>query len=287
MKAKVIKRQLTETTKKLNEVTLDSSRVNNQMKDELAKLHKTMLWYKTNLVDFCSNALRIVSAAGEVEPFNPYIRQRELLEAMATGENVICKHTRCAGITTAVHSYLLWRAVLHGNQTIVVMSDSVSRTNHDCRSAVELYSRCHEEITSFVKIDRTASNTIKFSNGSRILFVAANPHHLRGMNVDVLYIDNMAFIGKSKQLELKKAFAPDGYTPRIKQTILTSIPNMFDDTFAAIWKSNPSNKPNSFRRVTTYWWDVPTRDEQFEQLNKRALGDLSFAQQYQGVFITK
>lgn len=149
--------------------------------------------------------------------------------------------------TTTASAYLLWVAIFHPNQRILVLSK-----DHD--GAKEIMDRlwfAYEELPWWLKpgVTRNQVHTKNFDNGSEIKALATTKGSGRGKSVTLLYIDEFAFIAPNLANELWASVYPT-LTMTGGRCIITSTPNTDEDKFAKLWFGA---KPLEY---STKWEDV-------------------------------
>ena len=142
-------------------------------------------------------------------------------------------------------------------------------------AAMEIMSRIrysYEECPDFIRdgvIDYNKME-IKFENKSRIVSRATTPSAARGLTVDLLYLDEFAFVLPNIQKEFWSAVSPTLAASK-GTCIITSTPNTENDKFASIWFdsqkivddfTNPNGLGiNGFKGQRVSWERHPARDE--------------------------
>lgn len=195
--------------------------------------------------------------------------------------------------TTIAAAYLLWYAMFHKNKTILVMGNNFA-------AAMEIMSRIrysYEECPDFIRdgvIDYNKME-IKFENKSRIVSRATTPSAARGLTVDLLYLDEFAFVLPNIQKEFWSAVSPTLAASK-GTCIITSTPNTENDKFASIWFdsqkivddfTNPNGLGiNGFKGQRVSWERHPARDEKWAEEERYKVGDSMFLREHCCEFVT-
>ena len=125
-------------------------------------------------------------------PLVLYPFQKKIIETYNQNNNVIllCSRQMAKTLTTSYH--LLYEAMFKSDQTIVIIANKLS-------NAIEIMKRirfCYEELPDYIRPGVITYNKghIEFDNGSRIIVRAANSHAIRGLSVNYVYLDELAFV---------------------------------------------------------------------------------------------
>lgn len=139
---------------------------------------------------------------------------------------VLSHNTQCSAC------YLLWYAMFHPNQTILVMANNFAGAQEIMQRIRFSYEECADHIRDAVVEYNKLS--LVFENGSRIISRATTASAARGLSVNLLYLDEFAFVASNIQDEFWSAVSPTLAATNGK-CIITSTPNTAFDRFASLW----------------------------------------------------
>ena len=199
---------------------------------------------------------------GKVE-FEPFEYQERLLHSYHDFRFNVNMMPRQSGKTTCAAGYLLWYAMFHPDQTILVAA-------HKYTGAQEIMQRIrygYELCPDYVRAGVISYNkgSIEFENGSRIVSQTTTGTTGRGMSISLLYCDEFAFVQPNIAEEFWTSISPTLATGG--KAIITSTPNSDEDTFATIWKESQDlfdsygNERtdglgrNGFHGFMAEWWE--------------------------------
>ena len=220
--------------------------------------------------------------------FEPFEYQERLLSSYHNNRFNINMLPRQSGKTTCASSYLLWYAMFHPDQTILVAA-------HKYTGAQEIMQRIrygYELCPDFLRAGVVSYNkgSIEFDNGSRIVSATTTGNTGRGMSISLLYCDEFAFVQPNIAEEFWTSISPTLATGG--RAIITSTPNSDEDTFATIWKEsqdkfdNFGNETkdgkgrNGFFGFKSDWWEHPDRDEKWKEAEMGRIGEEKFRREY-------
>lgn len=218
--------------------------------------------------------------------FQPFEYQKGLLSSYHNYRFNINLLPRQTGKTTCAAIYLLWYAMFHSDQTILIAA-------HKYSGAQEIMQRiryCYETCADHIRAGVTSYNkgSIEFENGSRIVSATTTHNTGRGMSISLLYCDEFAFVAPTIADEFWTSISPTLSTGG--RAIITSTPNSDEDTFAQIWKlanqkfdeyGNESDiGTNGFHAFSAHWSDHPDRDEAWKEEEVGRIGEERFRREH-------
>jgi hypothetical protein len=223
--------------------------------------------------------------------FQPFEYQVRLLDAYHNHRFNINMLPRQMGKTTCAAGYLLWYAMFHPDQTILISAHKFTGSQEIMQRIRYAYELCPDHIRSGVINYNKGS--IEFDNGSRIVSTTTTGNTGRGMSISLLYCDEFAFVPPNIADEFWTSISPTLATGG--RAIITSTPNSDEDTFAIIWKE--ANKKfdefgneqetgiNGFFPYTCHWNEHPDRDEAWATAERGRIGEERFRREYNCEFL--
>jgi hypothetical protein len=220
--------------------------------------------------------------------FEPFEYQHRLLHSYHDYRFNINMMPRQSGKTTCAAGYLLWFAMFHPDQTILVAA-------HKYTGAQEIMQRIrygYELCPDYIRAGVTNYNkgSMEFENGSRIVSATTTGNTGRGMSISLLYCDEFAFVQPNIAEEFWTSISPTLATGG--RAIITSTPNSDEDTFANIWKesqdlyddfgnSKEDNMGrNGFHGFKAEWHEHPDRDDEWKRVETGRIGEERFRREY-------
>lgn len=252
---------------------------------ELVKCKKDFIYFATN---YCYIETIDEKGPGSVL-FKPYPYQTIMLEHLRDYKHLIFMIGRQQGKTTLSALYILWRAIFHENETILI-------TGYNMDSAIEPLDRVkftYMELPYWIKPGVTVNNTksFEFENGSEILTRATTKSSGRGLSISLLYADELAMVDPpAKQRDFWASVQPT--LSNGGDCIVTSTPISDEDTFANVWNSacdiydSNGNEnvdgigKNGFKAIKFTWEDHPNRDEKWRDTEIAKIGKERFLREY-------
>ena len=220
--------------------------------------------------------------------FEPFEYQERLLHSYHDYRFNINMMPRQSGKTTCAAGYLLWYAMFHPDQTILVAAHKYTGAQEIMQRIRYGYELCPDYIRAGVVNYNKGS--MEFENGSRIVSATTTGNTGRGMSISLLYCDEFAFVQPNIAEEFWTSISPTLATGG--KAIITSTPNSDEDTFAIIWKEakdmfdahgnerSDGLGRNGFHGFMAEWWEHPDRDEQWKLNEMGRIGEERFRREY-------
>jgi len=237
---------------------------------------------------FAKNFFHIQHPVKGKVKFEPYEYQERLLSAYHDYRFNINMLPRQSGKTTCASSYLLWFAMFHPDQTILVAAHKYTGAQEIMQRIRYGYELCPDYIRAGVVSYNKGS--IDFDNGSRIVSATTTGNTGRGMSISLLYCDEFAFVQPNIATEFWTSISPTLATGG--RAIITSTPNSDEDEFAIIWKESKDSFDeygnarddglgrNGFHGFKAEWHEHPDRDEEWKRVEMGRIGEERFRREY-------
>tara|TARA_Y100000033_G_scaffold18409_1_gene17287 strand:+ start:3778 stop:5205 length:1428 start_codon:yes stop_codon:yes gene_type:complete len=186
---------------------------------------------------------------------------------------------RQSGKSISACAYLLWYALFNPEKTVAILANK-GQTAGEMLSRITLML---ENIPFFIQPGSKAVNkrSLEFSNNSRIIASATSGNSIRGMSVNLLYLDEFAFVERAS--EFYTSTYPVVSAGKDTKVIVTSTANGIGNQFHKIWEGAVQGI-NEFSSFRVDWWDVPGRDDEWKQQTIANTSQLQFDQEFGNTF---
>ena len=230
-------------------------------------------------VYFCKKYLKVISLDEGLVPFDLYPYQEKMFKHFNDNRFSIVLACRQSGKSISSVGYLLWYACFHSEKTIAILANK-GATAREMLARVTLML---ENLPFFLQPGCKALNkgSIEFSNNSRIIASATSGSSIRGMSVNLLFLDEFAFVERAN--EFYTSTYPVVSAGKETKVIITSTANGIGNTFHKIWEG-AVQKVNEFIPFTVNWHDVPGRDEEWRAQTIANTSQLQFDQEFGNTF---
>ena len=230
-------------------------------------------------VYFTQNFIKIISLDTGLIPFNLYKYQKKMFKEFKKNRFSIVLACRQSGKSISVCAYLLWYALFNPEKTIAILANK-GATAREMLARITLML---ENIPFYLQPGTKALNkgSIEFSNNSRIIAAATSGSSIRGLSVNLLYLDEFAFVERAS--EFYTSTYPVVTAGSNTKVIITSTANGIGNTFHKLWEGAVQNV-NVFKPFRVDWWDVPGRNKRWKEETILNTSQLQFDQEFGNTF---
>lgn len=228
---------------------------------------------------FARKYVKIISLDEGLVNFDLYPYQEQMFDHFNDNRFSIVLACRQSGKSISSVVYLLWYAIFHPEKTIAVLANKGATA----REMLQRVTLALEHLPFFLQPGCRALNkgSIEFSNNSRIVAAATSGSSIRGMSVNLLFLDEFAFVERAS--EFYTSTYPVISSGRDTKVIITSTANGIGNTFHKIWEG-AVQQTNEYKPYTVNWWDVPGRDEEWKRQTVSNTSQLQFDQEFGNTF---
>ena len=249
--------------------------VQNWTEDQVREYAKCM----KSPVYFVEKYSKIISLDKGLVPFELYPYQAKMFDKFQAHRFNVVLACRQSGKSISACGYLLWFALFQPEKTIAVLANKGA-------TAREMLARITimlENIPFFLQPGCKALNksNIDFSNNSRIIAAATSGQSIRGLSVNLLYLDEFAFVERAA--EFYTSTYPVISSGTDTKIIVTSTANGIGNTFHKIWEGAVQGV-NEYSYFRVDWHDVPGRDEKWKEETINNTSQIQFDQEFGNTF---
>jgi len=220
-----------------------------------------------DVVYFTEKYMKIINIDKGLVSFKLYDYQKEMLESMAANRFTIIATARQAGKSTVTCAFVLWYIIFHPEKTVALLANK-GETAREILGRIQLaYQHLPRWLQQGVK--EWNKGSMELENNSRVLAAATSSDNIRGYSINLLFIDEAAFI------ENWDTFFTSVY-PTISsglesKIVLVSTPNGLNH-FYSLW-TNAKEGRNGYHPIEVTYNKVPGRDENWK---KNTLAAMNF-----------
>lgn len=240
-------------------------------KDELEEYIRCM----NDPAYFARKYVKVISLDKGLVPFDLYPYQERMFSHFNDNRFSIVLACRQSGKSISSVVYILWYAIFKPEQTIAVLANKGS-------TAQEMIGRITlalENLPFFLQPGCKSLNkkSIEFSNNSRIVSSATSGSSIRGMSVNLLFLDEFAFV--ENDARFYTSTYPVVTAGKSTRVIITSTANGIGNVFHKIWEGAVQGT-NEYKPFRVDWFDVPGRDEEWKRQTIANTSELQFDQEF-------
>ena len=245
-----------------------------EMIDEIKKCRKNPVYFIENYVKVVHPDRGLV-----LMKLHPY--QKRLIKAYHENRKIIGLTARQMGKTTTAAAYFVWYARFNADKTVAILANKQASADETMRRIRTGYENLPKWLQHGVK--KFNIREIELENKTRIFSAATSSSGIRGKSINVLYIDELAFIPNNQAEEFFTSVYPTITASTESKIIMTSTPNGFNH-FYKFWNDAQRNL-NGFVAVRCFWNEMPGRDQKWYEAEKLVLGEMKAAQELDAEFL--
>lgn len=214
---------------------------------------------KEDVVYFVTKYMKIININKGLINFIPYPYQENMLKTMADERYTVIATARQAGKSTTTCGFILWYIIFHADKTVALLANK-GETAREILGRIQLaYQHLPKWLQQGVK--EWNKGSFELENNSRVIAAATSSNNIRGFSINLLFIDEAAFIENWN--EFFTSVYPTISSGTESKIVLVSTPNGLNH-FYQIWQ-NAAEKRNNYKPIKVMWYDVPGRDEDWRK----------------------
>ena len=239
---------------------------------EYAKCMKSSIY-------FVEKYAKIISLDKGLVPFILYPYQKKMFNKFEKNRFNVVLACRQSGKSVSACGYLLWFALFQPEKSIAILANK-GATAREMLARITLML---ENIPFFLQPGVKALNksNIDFSNNSRIIAAATSGQSIRGLSINLLYLDEFAFVERAA--EFYTSTYPVISSGTDTKIIVTSTANGIGNTFHKIWEGSVQGD-NEYSNYRVDWHDVPGRNEEWKKETINNTSQVQFDQEFGNTF---
>lgn len=229
---------------------------------------------------FARKYLKVIHLDKGLVNFDLYPYQERMFNHFSSNRFSIVLACRQSGKSISSVAYLLHTAIFTPEQTIAILANK-GATAREMLSRITLML---ENLPFFLQPGCKALNkgSIEFSNNSRIIAAATSGSSIRGMSVNLLFLDEFAFVENAA--EFYTSTYPVVSSGKSTRVIITSTANGLGNIYHKLWEGAVQGT-NEFKPFRVDWWDVPGRDDEWKRQTIANTSELQFDQEFGNNFL--
>jgi hypothetical protein len=233
-----------------------------------------------NPTHFIENYIKIISLDDGLVPFKLRGYQDDLITHFDESRFSIVLACRQSGKSITTCAYLVWYLLFQPEQTIAILANKGSTA----REMLARITTMLEHVPFFLQPGTKVLNkgSIEFENDSRIIASATGANSIRGLSVNLLYLDEFAFVDNAEQFYKSKY--PVVTSGGKSKVIITSTANGIGNMYHKLYEGALAEK-NEYQPYTINWFDVPGRDEKWKAQTIANTSELQFEQEFGNSFL--
>lgn len=236
-----------------------------------------------NILYFAENFFYIVSLDEGKQTIDLHLCQKRVLRKMRDNRFFILLASRQIGKTTLMTIYALWVACFQQDQSILIVANKEG-------TAIEIFRRirlAYEELPNWLKpgVKEYGKTSMSLANGCRIGISTTTGTAARGQSINVLILDELAFIEPHLVDEFWKSVYPIVSSSKKSKIFIASTANGTGNLFHNLYTGAEQDR-NGWACDKILWDEIPGRDQRWREETIATIGSIdAFNQEFNCVFL--
>lgn len=268
-------------------MTVDLSNVKGYLGNQLLKKSNQKIEWTPELVAeyvkcsqdavyFTEKYMKIINIDRGLVNFVLYDYQKDMLKSMQDNRFTIIATARQAGKSTVTCAFILWYIIFHSEKTVALLANK-GETAREILGRVQL---AYQHLPRWLQqgVREWNKGSMELENNSRVLAAATSSDAIRGYSINLLFIDEAAFIENWDTFFT--SVYPTISSGKESKIVLVSTPNGLNH-FYSLWTNAVENR-NGYNPIKVTYDRVPGRDEEWRKSTLAAMNfDIEkFEQEY-------
>jgi hypothetical protein len=231
-------------------------------------------------VHFIENYTQIISLDEGMIPFKLRGYQDKLIQHFNDNRFNVVLASRQSGKSITSCAYLIWYLLFHPEVTVAILANKGAIAREMVARIVTMLESVPFFLQPGVKI--LNKGNIEFANDSKLVAAATSSSSIRGLSINLLYLDEFAFVENAE--EFYTATYPVVTSGKESKVIITSTANGVGNMFYKIYES-AVHEQSEYKQFTINWDDVPGRDAKWKKQTIANTSETQFEQEYGNSFL--
>jgi len=232
-------------------------------------------------IAFGEKYMQIVHVDRGRETITLYDYQKEIILTALENRYTVAECARQSGKTTALTVMVLWYVLFNQNKTVAILANK-AETAREILGRIKM---AYEHLPKWLQqgVVEWNKGSVAFENGSRILAAATTSSNIRGYSINLLLIDEAAFIEGWE--EFFTSVFPTITSGMTTKVVLVSTVNGLNHFYQITHLARQGK--NNYKLISVDWRRVPGRDEKWRQDTLAALNfnEEKFAQEFENRYL--
>lgn len=230
---------------------------------------------------FGENHMKIVNVDKGLMTIPLYDYQKEIILTAKDNRFTVAECSRQSGKTTAMTVFVLWYILFNPDKTVAILANK-AETAREILGRIQL---AYEHLPKWLQqgVIEWNKGSFELENGSRVLAAATSSNNIRGYAINLLIIDEAAFIDGWE--EFFTSVFPTISSGESTKIILVSTVNGLNHFYKITALARQGK--NDYKLISVPWNRVPGRDDKWKQTMLAAMNfDADkFAQEFENQYL--
>lgn len=232
-------------------------------------------------VYFIKNYVKIVHVDKGLIPFELYDYQEKMVELILKERHVIMKLPRQSGKSETTAACVLWYMLFEEYKTVAILANKAATS----RIILGRIQSMYENLPRWMQVGVVEWNkgSFELGNHNRCFGAATSNSAIRGSSVSFLILDEFAFIPENQAMDFFESVYPTISSGKDSKITMFSTPKGLNH-FYRFW-TEATEGSSEFVPFSIEWNDVPGRGQEFKEKTIATIGEESWRQEFEAVFL--
>lgn len=232
-----------------------------------------------DIIYFAENYFKIINLDHGLITIPLYDYQKEILKMYQDNRFVIGVQARQSGKTTTATIFFLWFMIFNDYKTIALLAHKAEGAR-DVLSKIQL---AYEHLPDWLQhgVVEWNKGSCELENGSKILAGSTSGSAARGKAIDILYLDEFAFVPTNIAIDFMTSVYPTISSGKNTKIFITSTPDGMNLFYKMV--EDAKHKRNDYKYIEILWDRVPGRDKKWKEETIRNTSAEAFRQEMECV----
>lgn len=230
---------------------------------------------------FVETYMKVMTVDHGFKSVNLYPFQKEAVGKINDNRMVILKAGRQIGKTTMVVGYILWYVLFNEDKFVAILANK-AKTSREILNRVKL---AYEALPVWLQqgVRTWNKGDIELENNSRIMAESTASSAIRGFAINLLYLDEFAFVPSNIAEEFFTSVYPTISSGKTSKILISSTPNGMNHYYK-MWTEAVEGS-NGFAHIEANWRQIPGRTQEWADNERRVLGEQKYLQEVECEFM--
>jgi hypothetical protein len=232
-------------------------------------------------IHFAEKHMKIVNVDLGLITIPLYDYQKEIVTSVLNERYTVAECSRQSGKTTSISVFVLWYIIFNPNKTVAILANK-AETAREILARIQL---AFEHLPKWLQqgVIEWNKGSFELENGSRVLAAATSSNNIRGYAINLLVIDEAAFIDNWD--EFFTSVFPTISSGKSTKIVLISTVNGLNHFYKIT--SLARQGKNNYKLISVPWQRVPGRDDKWKQDTLAAMNfdTDKFAQEFENQYL--
>ena len=210
---------------------------------------------------FIETYMKIINVDEGLVNFKLYSYQKEMIKSFTNNRFNIVTTARQAGKSTTTCGFILWYIIFNKDKTVALLANK-GDTAREILGRIQL---AYQHLPLWLQqgVNEWNKGSFVLENNSRVLATATSASAIRGYSINLLFIDEAAFIENWD--EFFTSVYPTISSGTESKIILVSTPNGLNHFYKTWVNSDMMENKNGYHGIQVRWENVPGRDNSWKE----------------------